>query len=134
MIVHASVLDFDRREPPEAPAVGDAYILGADPLGAFEGKADSLACWTDNGWRFVEPFEGLTTFVRSQGVHASYRNGRWGCGQVAASQYWLNDAPILGPKLAAIADPAGGKTVDQQSRSTLQAILVALRHHGLIEL
>jgi hypothetical protein len=33
---------------------------------------------------------------------------------------------------AAIADPAGGATVDSQSRTTIAAILVALRAAGII--
>jgi hypothetical protein len=40
---------------------------------------------------------------------------------------------VVGSQAAAIASPTGGTNVDVQARSTIDAILSALRQHGLIE-
>lgn len=39
--------------PPGSPTVGDAYICGSAPTGAWAGKANKVAIYTDGGWRFV---------------------------------------------------------------------------------
>jgi len=39
--------------PPGSPIAGDAYIIGPAPTGAWAGKANKLAIYTDGGWRFL---------------------------------------------------------------------------------
>lgn len=46
--------------PPADPTVGQAWIVGAAPTGAWAGRAGAVAGWTGGGWRFVPPFEGLS--------------------------------------------------------------------------
>jgi len=41
---------------------------------------------------------------------------------------------VIGSRAAAIADPAAGATVDNEARTAIDAILDALREHGLIEI
>jgi len=40
--------------PPD-PAPGESWIVGPDPAGAWAGKANQLATWSDGGWRFIAP-------------------------------------------------------------------------------
>jgi hypothetical protein len=40
---------------------------------------------------------------------------------------------VVGDRVAAVESPAGGTVVDAEARSTINAILDALRQHGLIE-
>jgi len=47
---------------------------------------------------------------------------------------FLDGVKVVGPRLPAIALPADGSTVDSEARSTLDAVLSALRSHGLIEI
>lgn len=41
--------------PPERPTVGDHYIVGPSPAGAWTGKANQIATATESGWDFVIP-------------------------------------------------------------------------------
>jgi hypothetical protein len=78
------------------------------------------------------PAEGMCAYVKSTGVCASYRAGAWELGNVRGSSLVLGGLQVVGARLAAIADPSGGATVDSQARTALSAILAALRQHGLI--
>ena len=44
---------------PASPVVGQCWIVGAEPTGAWTGRAGAIAAWTSGGWRFVLPFEGM---------------------------------------------------------------------------
>ena len=50
------------------------------------------------------------------------------------SAVFLEGVQVVGARLPAIASPASGSTVDSEARSTLDAVLTALRSHGLIEI
>ena len=106
--------------PPTSPAVGRCWVVGASPTGSWAGQAHALACWIEGGWRFVAPAEGLALVARGTGTPIRYRDGAWRTGEVA------------GARRPAIADPAGGGTVDVEARAALAAVLGALRAHGLI--
>jgi hypothetical protein len=71
--------------------------------------------------------------VKSSGVWAVYRAGAWELGTVRGSSLVLEGLQVVGSRAAAIADPAGGTTVDSQARSAVSQILAALRQHGLIQ-
>jgi hypothetical protein len=102
-------------QPPAEPAEGQAWIVGAQPAGAWAGQGDALAGWTGGGWRFVPATEGAAVWVAGAGVPARYTGGAWRVGQRPA-----------------VADPAGGATVDAEARAALAAVLAALRAHGLV--
>src|SRR3546814_21161687 len=42
----AFVRDIGVAEPPAAPAIGDCWLIGAAPVGAWAGQAHALAGWT----------------------------------------------------------------------------------------
>lgn len=44
----------------------------------------------------------------------------------------MNEDKVVGGQMAAIAGPTGGSVIDAELRSTVAAILEALRGHGLI--
>ena len=39
--------------PPANPTIGDCYVVGGEPEGAWVGHALSLAGYTEGGWRFI---------------------------------------------------------------------------------
>jgi hypothetical protein len=133
ILVGALVESPPLADPPGAPLVGSAYIVAANPSGAWAGMAQSIAAWTSGGWRFVKPAEGLMVFVRSAGLFALFRQNTWEQGISRAAALVIADQQVVGPRAAAIAGPSGGTIVDQEARGTIAAILGALRQHGLIE-
>ncbi len=132
-LVAAAIEGVAQAAPPNAPASGSCYLVGASPTGAWAGQADRLAQFTVGGWRFIAPVEGMTAFVRSSGQAAIYRQGAWEIGQVRGTALILSGQQVVSARGAAIASPSGGATVDSQARSVLGSVLAALRQHGLIE-
>lgn len=97
--------------PPASPVAGMAWIVGGTPTGAFVGHADKIAGWTEGGWRFIQPTEGMRTFDRASGTFRHYSGG------------WITPvAPGL---------PAGGSNVDVEARASLTALVTALEQLGI---
>lgn len=130
--MQASVVAVAVDTPPAAPAPGEAWIVGSAPTGDWAGEADALAGWTDGGWRFVVPTEGMMVWDRATGQPARWSAGSWTLGLATASRLVIAEKQVVGPQRPAIADPAGGGTIDAEARSVLTAVLTALRGHGLI--
>ena len=119
--------------PPASPLVGSLYLVGASATGAWSGRDGQVAGWLTTGWRFVVPPEGLRLTERSTGLDWRRLGSGWSVGQMKAVQLSIGGVAVVGARGAAIASPAGGSTVDAESRTCLQSILSALRTHGLIE-
>ncbi|GAB4576055.1 MAG: hypothetical protein Tsb008_18640 [Rhodothalassiaceae bacterium] len=132
LIVHGSVLDIGRLDPPASPQEGDAHILGTPTTGAFAGFDSHVAFRVNGAWRFEPPFEGLRLRVRDLAQEALFENGMWQTGVIGAARIEIDGKQILGPQRPAIPAPMGGTTVDAEARATLEAILSALTAHGLI--
>lgn len=132
LIAQASVVAAGLSTPPSSPTLGQCWIVGASPAGAWAGKADHLAGWTDGGWRFVAPVEGMAAWVAADGTVARFASGGWTVGAIRATHLDVGANQVVGARRAAIADPSGGATTDAEARTAIAAILGALRGHGLI--
>jgi hypothetical protein len=133
MLVAASVDELPIPEPPEAPDLGQCFIVAAGAAGDWAGKEDCLTIWTSGGWRFTNPTEGMAAYVRSVGVFAVYRGGAWEFGAVRGSAVLIGGTQVAGDQAPPIAAPAGGATVDLEARSAIAQVLSALRAHGLVK-
>ena len=131
-LVTPAVEEGPRASPPTSPMVGACYIVAASPSGAWTGHPFSLAAYTSGGWRFVAPIEGMTAFVRSASVWATFRSGSWEVGILRGTNVTVAGLQVVGERTAAITSPSGGSVVDAEARSTVGQILAALRQHGLI--
>jgi hypothetical protein len=132
LAVAAAVDGFLVDDPPAGQAAGSCYIVGAAPTGAWAGHAKSLAGYTGGGWRFIPPVEGLTVLDKPSGETAVFRGGAWQKGAVRAQTLSVGGEQVVGARLASVADPAGGTTVDAEARTAIADILSRLRTHGLI--
>lgn len=132
LAVCAAVDGFLADTPPASPVVGSGYVVGAAPNGAWAGHALALAGYTAGGWRFIAPFEGLSAMDKASGEVVAFVAGAWGKGDVRAAKLSIGGNQIIGARQAAVADPAGGATIDSEARAAIAAILARLRTHGLI--
>ena len=121
-----------RDEPPEAPEPGECWIVGVEPAGDWAGQAGAIACWTAGGWRFAGPREGMTVWLRDAGCTARRGPADWEVGAIDARVLRIGGEQVIGSRSAAIGGPAGGATVDIEARTVINALLDALRTHGLI--
>jgi hypothetical protein len=81
---------------------------------------------------FVRSVEGLAAFIRSSGVMAVYRAGIWELGTLRGDRVEIAGQQVIGSRGNAIPAPTGGSVIDAQARTSVSAILTALRLHGLI--
>lgn len=131
-IVAGAVEEPPRDEPPALPASGQCYLVGSNPVDDWSDYPTHVAVFSEAGWRFVAPVAGMSLLVKSSGTFATYGSGGWETGTLRASRVVLDGEQVVGPRLAAVADPAGGSTIDAEARLTLEQILSVLRLHGLI--
>lgn len=132
MLLHGQVESADEAAPPVSPDVGQCWIVAAGGTGAWDGKDGAVACWTAGGWRFATPCAGLSLWVLDRNHWMQHDGTDWLDGAVREDGLYVEGLRVIGPRLSAIADPAGGATVDGESRSAIMEILGALRLHGLI--
>lgn len=131
-VVHVSVASIATDTPPSSPSPGECWIVGASPSGNWTGHATRLAMWSEGGWRFVAPVVGMQAWLKDRGVRAWYDGSAWQAGPLPTDGVAVGGTRVVGMQRPAIAEPAGGGTVDGEARATLAAVLVALRDHGLI--
>jgi hypothetical protein len=130
--VQACAVAAGADSPPAEPEPGECWIVGDAPAGAWAGQAGALAGWTESGWRFVAPFEGMRVWMADSHGFALFSEGSWRLGE-AHGRLIVDGIQVVGPQAAAIDDPAGGTTVDGEARAAVAAILAALREHGLVD-
>ena len=126
--VEAVLLDA----PPASPVVGSGYVVGPNPTGAWAGHSLAIAGYSAGGWRFVAATDGLAVIDKVSGESAVFTDGAWEKGHVKAAKLSIGGNQVVGPRLAAVADPSGGSTIDAEARAAIASILLRLRQHGLI--
>jgi hypothetical protein len=118
--------------PPPSPVPGSCYLIGPGATGAWAGMDGKLAGYTDGGWRFVAPIEGIRVLDRVSGQTIQWRNGAWETGIVRAQELRINDLTLVRQRQPAITNPAGGTIIDAECRAAVANMLAMLRTHGLI--
>lgn len=100
-------------EPPAAAQIGQCWVVGAAPTGAWAGAAQHLACWTSGGWRLIAPHAGMTARLAG-GTMLRFDGVTWAMpGRVAA--------------------PSGGAVVDSEARAAIAALIAQLQAQGWLE-
>ena len=133
MLLHGAVESADEDVPPTSPDDGQCWIVADGASGSWLGQDGSVACWTGGGWRFAAPRAGLTLRVVDRG-HMMYFDGSdWQDAAVRGDGFYVGGERVAGTRQPAIANPVGGSSIDSEARSSLVAILNAMRSHGLIE-
>lgn len=132
LALQASVTSVGAATPPTSPAVGDCWILGAAPTGAWSGQAGHIAGWTAGGWRFVAPREGMTAWSIADGAYALYAAGEWTIGDQPCARLVIGGRQVVGGQRPAVAAPTGGSVIDAEARAALAALIGSLQAHGLI--
>ena len=113
LAVQAEVMGIGLDAPPAAPVAGACWIVGSNPTGAWQRQAGALAGWTEGGWRFVPPREGMAAWHRGTRSMVRYAEGQWHAAAV-------------------VAPATGGATVDAEARAVLAAVIAGLRRLGLV--
>ena len=118
--------------PPGDAQPGQAWIVGARPTGAWAGHAQTLAGWTDGGWRFLVPRAGLSVWNRAAQCRSEWDGAAWHTGRVLARELIVDGKKVVGTQRPGILLPDGAQVFDLEARYALGLIVAALRDHGLI--
>ena len=131
-LLHAAAQSAGDNDPPGSPTVGQCWIVGSSPTGDWTGQSGAVAAWTEGGWRFIAPREGMLLWLVDEQLWARRGPGGWIIGDVPAQSVSVAGTQVVGTQQSAIADPSSGATVDSEARATLSELLAAIRAHGLI--
>lgn len=130
--VAGAVLEPPRNDPPASPLIGDCYIVGPSPTGAWTGWADAIAGYSTGGWRRIAAVPGMIVHVQSIDQDARYGPEGWELGALRGARLLIDGQQVVGARAASITAPTGGAIVDTEARASISAILTMLRQHGLI--
>jgi hypothetical protein len=132
-VVAGAIEEPPRVTPPASPAIGASYIVADGATDAWAGMSQLVATWTSGGWRFTPAVEGMRLYERTSETWMAFRSGGWESGLVRGFALVIGGQQVVGSRAAAIESPTGGATIDAESRTAIDAILGALRQHGLID-
>ncbi len=117
---------------PSSPVLGQGWIVGPSPSGAWAGQAANLAFWTSGGWRFATAPVGMTLWSVADTAPVRRTSSGWEIGQLDAFAVRIGGNQVLAARQSAIPTPTGGSMIDIEARAGIAAILNRLRAHGLI--
>jgi len=133
LLIAASVEAVPVTSPPPSPTIGTLYRVAATGAsGAFAGHEGKLAGWSEGGWRYIVPVEGMRLTERGSGLELAFRDGAWTSGSLRATEVAIGGQKVLGVRQAPVADPLGGSVIDAEARLAVGQVLAVLREHGLI--
>jgi len=74
-------------DPPGSPSLGEAYLIGEAPSGAWAAHADEIAIYTVNGWVFINPdnVAGLVLYVADEDSSYQFTDAGWRKGLGASA-------------------------------------------------
>jgi len=72
-----SVIDRDLSAPPGSPAVGNTYIVGTSPSGAWSGQAGNIAYWGGQSWQFIARQTGMLAWLEDEGFLVTWNGSAW---------------------------------------------------------
>lgn len=131
-VLHAAVQGAPRNDPPTSPEPGAGWIAGLEPTGAWAGRPNAIAAWTEGGWRLIDPTPGMQAWD-TVGERLLRWTGTVWESSLAADAIFVGGVQVVGSRLAEISTPSGGTIIDAEARLAVTEIIVALKSHGLID-
>jgi hypothetical protein len=131
--LHPAVEGAPVGSPPSAPDIGQCWLVAPNAAGAWLGKGGMLAAWTSGGWRYISPQAGMCVWDKTAAFYRRWTGTLWTGGEVSASAVHIGGLQVVGSRQPAVLSPSGGAVTDQEARTTIASLIVALQSHGLIE-
>lgn len=98
-LVQAAVDDMAAASPPSEPSNGTRVVVGAEPDGAFSGRAGKIAYFDEGAWRFANPRDGWLVWSSADACPFVFANGHW--TKLEASIRRLQNLALLGVETSA---------------------------------
>jgi hypothetical protein len=93
-----NVLSIGLNIPPTSNTVGDTYVIGSSPTGAWAGNANQVARWSanTNSWLFSTVSAGWFVVESPLGVLYTYNGTTWASSEMVNPMTAVNDLLIGG--------------------------------------
>ena len=114
-LLHLSVLDRDRIEPPASPGAGDRHLIASGATGDWVGKDNQIAAWQMDAWVFYVPQNGWRVWVEAETSLYIWRETEW-----LSVTDELQDISLLGVNA----------TADDTNRLTVSSSASLFNHEG----
>lgn len=130
-LLHLIVESRSRTDPPAEPLAGTAFLVPPAATGVWSGRAGQIASHDGFGWTFTAPVRGMVAFIADEDGFAVIESG-------GASAGWpvkglrIAGRQVLAAAPATVVEPVGGAVVDNECRSTINALIVALQSQGIL--
>lgn len=111
----ADIIDAHQIETDQTSGATKAWLISPAPDGIWSQRANQIAIMTDNGFRYIEPLDGMRIF-----------NAQSGCIMIYRERAWYMASTLVAP--------SGGSVIDSQARESIAAILNNLQQFGLSRL
>lgn len=119
--------------PPDFPDEGCCWIVAAPAGGDWSGRENQLALWSEGGWRYIAPTEGMEVWNAAERVAWRWTQGSWTEGHLRGSKLFIGGQKVVGDRVGAVPSPSGGTIIDTEARAAIDQIIVALMSHGLTD-
>lgn len=90
--------------PPGSPALGQYWIVGNSPTGAWAGQTGNIATNYGSGWVFIAASNGLEAYLKNTTASVTYDGSAW----VSSSGAWLRFASAITAGTGSTTAPTGG--------------------------
>lgn len=70
------VIDWEIKEPPINPKIGDRYIIGIGE-GAWKGKNNKIVVYTGLGWSYIDPSYNDIVYIKNKGIKVIFTGSEW---------------------------------------------------------
>jgi hypothetical protein len=131
--LQAAVESAPVSEPPSDALPGECWLVGAAPSGAWNGKADQLAIWSEGGWRFIAPVTGMVAWNKADSLPLRWSGEGWTGGEVECAAVHVAGQKVVGERQPAVPTPSGGTVIDVEARAAIDALIATLLSHGLTD-
>jgi uncharacterized protein DUF2793 len=131
--IHPAVEDGPAADPPADPLPGQCWIAAAGASGAWSGRDNMLALWSEGGWRFVAPAPGTSAWNKAASVPLLWDGTLWREGELICARLVIGGVQVVGPRQSGVPSPSGGTIIDEEARAAINAVIAVLMSHGLIE-
>lgn len=132
-LIHPAVEGAATAAPPAAPAEGQCWLVASGASGSWLNQQDKIACWTSGGWRFLPPSPGMKLWDKTGAHWRHWTGSAWSDGRFPATRFVIGGQQVVGPRLASVPSPSGGTIIDAEARAAIDALIVALKSHGLTD-
>jgi hypothetical protein len=117
--------------PPAVLVPGTSHIVATGATGAWAGQAGRIASYDGFGWTFTQPVTGCIAWIVDEAVFTVFDGGWFDAGWPVAALV-IAGRRVLGAAPVAIVAPAGGATIDAETRAAFGALTAALQSQGII--